>query len=273
MRVNIVLTLIFTLLGLFSWVLFSGFWFVLSALFMILFLTITVGYSDKAILFFLGARGLRSSDEKAYFQAASQEAYKLNVPTPHLYFYNGSLERAFVLQNFKTISLVLDKSLLDGCTSDELSAICFELLLQVKKGLATKRTKAMFLLGINSWLVHSISGLFLKLIPVREVHHAANWVINFFLQPWLLFLFKLMVGQNYFLKLQSFLDQFPQEKDDFRRLGLRIREPSQIYSLPSRKLIELSSISRGRHFQNILTLEFLPHEWDFLFRQPGSDQC
>lgn len=273
MRVNIVLTLIFTLLGLFSWVLFSGVWFILSFLFLLVFLTITVGYSDKAILFFLGARGLRHSDEKAYFQAASQEAYKLNVPTPHLYFYNGSLERAFVLKNFKTISLVLDKSLIDGCTPEELSIICFELLLQVKKGLAAKRTKAMFILGINSWLVHSLTGLILKLFPIREIHLAANWVVNFFLQPWLLVLFNIMVGQNYFLRLQTFLDQFPEEKDDFRRLDLRIRELSQIHSLPSRKLIELSSISRGRHFQNILALEFLPHEWDFMFRKPGPEQC
>lgn len=265
MRVTILLGLITIFFGLSLWVLFSGVWFVMAFIVFLVFLVISVGYADTAILFYLGAREVRSNDEAPFFQAAAGEAYKLAVPMPSLYFYNGTLERGYVLHARNSYSLVLSKNLLDACGPDELSAICFELLLQVKKGMASKRTKTMFLLGSISWVCHSVMALFTGLIPNKEIQQSSDWFLNFLLHPWLSFLFKVVIGEGYFKRLQSLMSDYPGETERLSRLGLKLRKPDAIYSLPSRKLIEFSSITRNRHFQNILALEFLPHEWDFFF--------
>lgn len=266
MRATLFLLVSTLIIGLFLWVTFSGASFVFGFLLWLVFIVITVGYSDTMILFLLGAREVRSSDEKEFFEAASQEAYKLAVPMPRLYFYNGSLERAFVLQNRHSISVILNKTLLEKCTFDELSAISFELLLQVKTGQAPKRTKSMFILGFFAWIVHSLVGLIFTLIPVKEIGKASDWILSYLLHPLLDFLFKLIMGEGYFRKLQNSINEFPSEKDQLTRVGLKLRSPTDYYSLPSRKLLELSSVNKSRHYQNILALEFLPHEWDYLFK-------
>lgn len=265
MRATLFLLLSFTVLGLFLWVTLSGALFALGAFLWVVLAIITVSYPDTMTLFLLGAREVRSSDEKNFFEAASQEAYKLAVPMPRLYFYNGTLERAFILQNRKTLSLILNKSLLERCTPDELRGICFELLLQVKKGMAPKRTKSMFLLGFLAWVVHSFMGLILGLLPFKNLRRAADWFLNYLLHPMLEILFKIVMGEGYFKKLGNYLTDFPEEKELLGRVGLKLRRPQDYYSLPSRKLLEFSSVHKSRHFQNILALEFLPHEWDYFF--------
>lgn len=265
MRISLLLTTFYVFLGLFLWVTISGALLTLSMVIYLVLLVIAIGYSDTAVLFFLGARELRSSYVQIFFEASSQEAYKLSVPRPKLYFYNGTLERAFILQNKQNLSLVISKTLIDTCSYDDLAAICFELLLQVKKGMAPKRTRVMFLLGLISWIAHTIVSLFLLLIPMKEFRQASDWFLNYLLHPWLNFLFGLVLSEKYFRKLASHLQDFPLEKEKLKRVGLRLRKADQLHSLPSRKLIELTSVSRSRSFQNILALEFLPHEWDFLF--------
>lgn len=225
---------------------------------------VALGYPDTIILYILGAREVRSGDEALFFEAAAQEAYKLGVPLPHLYFYNGSFERGFVLQKSKTVSLVLSRSLLQHAHSSELSAICFELLLQVKKGMARKRTKVMFLLGAKSWMIHACARIVTAFIPNKEISLASGWVVNYLLHPWLSFLFKMTLGKRYFRKLQNMLSDFPHEKELMEKVILKLRKPDELYYLPSKKMIELSSSQRSRHFQNILALELLPHEWDYL---------
>jgi hypothetical protein len=265
MRISLLLTIFYIFLGLFLWVTLSGALFALSAVIYFVLLVIAIGYSDTAVLFFLGARELRSSDVQIFFEASSQEAYKLSVPQPKLYFYNGTLERAFILQNKQNLSLVISKTLIDTCSHDDLAAICFELLLQVKRGMAPKRTRVMFFLGLISWIAHTIVSLFLLLIPMKEFRQASDWFLNYLLHPWLNFLFGMVLSEKYFRKLASHLQDFPIEKEKLKRVGLRLRKADQLHSLPSRKLIELTSVTRSRSFQNILALEFLPHEWDFLF--------
>ncbi len=265
MRVTLVLTLIFVFMGLCLWVTTSGFIFTVGCSLFLLLLVITVGYADTAILFYLGAREVRSHDEPTFFQAASQEAYKLAVPRPKLYFYNGTLERSYVLESRHVSSLVLSKSLIETCRPEELSAICFELLLQVKKGMAPKRTKVMFLLGTTSWVSHSFLGLIMRVFRSKEVRQASDWFLSYLLHPWLAFLFSMTLGKNYFKKLKIMISDYPIEDERLSRLGLKLKKPEAIYSLASRKMIELSSVTRSKHFQNILALEFLPHEWDVLF--------
>lgn len=269
MRVTLILLIFTIVFGVFLWVTLGGALFVLSALFLLFLLVVTIGYPDKAILFFLGAREVRSRDEATFFKTASQEAYKLAVPMPHLYFYSGSVERGFVLQNKNVTSVIISKNLLHTVSESELHAICFELLLQVKKGMAGKRTKVMFLLGSCSWLSHSLVSVIGRIIPVKDVQEAMDWVLNFLLHPVLDFLFRLTLGQGYFRKLSSHINEYPYEKELLVKLGLKLREPESIYSLPSRKLQEFASASRSRHFQNILAMEFLPHEWDFFFGKEG----
>jgi hypothetical protein len=269
MRVNLILLVTTLIFGLFLWVTLSGASLVLAYSLLMFLVLITIGYPDKAILFFLGAREVRSRDEALFFKTASQEAYKLAVPMPHLYFYNGSVERGFVLQNKNVLSIILSKNLLQSVSEAELHGICFELLLQVKKGMAPKRTKVMFLLGTCSWMSHSLVSLVARIIPVKEVQEALDWVLNYLLHPFLEFLFAFTLGQGYFKKLTAFIGEYPYEKELIMKLGLKLREPDSIYSLPSRKLQEFAAASRSRHYQNILAMEFLPHEWDYFYGKEG----
>lgn len=274
MRATAILVSIFIILGAFLWVNLSGASLFLGGTILVVLAIIAIGYTDTAVLFFLGSREVKSGDEAKYFRVAAQEAYKLAVPQPHLYFYNGSLERGFVLQHGKTISLVLSRSIIDNAQPSELSAICFELLLQVKKGLAKKRTRVMFLLGSISWVIRAMVKLISKIIPIKEVRQAAFWGVNYLLYPFLELLFKLTMGRNYFKKLQAYLAEFPQENELIEKLALKHRKPVELHSLPSRKLLELLSSSRSGNFQNIMVLELLPHEWDILLnsRELGSAQ-
>lgn len=267
MRVSFLLTLILLLSGLLLWVTLDGILFATAMVGWLIFLVITVGYADVSILFYLGAREVRGTDEPAFFEAASQEAYKLSVPMPKLYFYNGTLERAFILESRHAFSVVLSKNLLDSCSPDELTAICFELLLQAKKGMSSKRTKVMFLLGTMSWVSHSVVSLFMRFVRNREVRQSTDWALNYILHPWMSFVFKLTLGESYFKKLKTCIADYPLEDEQLSRLGLKLRWPYPVHSLPSRKMIELSSIARNKHFQSILALEFLPHEWDVLFNK------
>lgn len=266
MRATAFLFLIYCLLGLFLWTTLSGALFLLGLLAWLILGVMTLGYADTMVLFLLGAREVRSSDEKNFFEAASQEAYKLSVTMPRLYFYNGSLERAFVLHSHHDVSIILNKSLLKNSQSEELRAICFELLLQVKKGMASKRTKSMFILGLLTWFVHSVTGLLHTILPFKEIRQALDWFINYLIHPFLDFLFRLLVGESYFKKLDHHLKEYPEERDRLDRVGLKLRSPLDYYSLPSRKIAEFSSVRRSRQFQNIIALEFLPHEWDYLFK-------
>jgi hypothetical protein len=267
----ILVTIVF--LGLFLWVTLSGALLIIGGLFWLFILIITMGYSDTMILYLLGAREVRSSDEQQFFEAVSQEAYKLAVDMPRLYFYNGFLERAFILQNRQTLSIILNKELLDKCSSSELKAISFELLLQVKKGMASKRTKTMFLLGFFSWTIHSLAGLLLLILPFKDLKKVIDWTLSFLLHPALNLMFKLMMGGGYYKKLSALLMNFPLEKELLDKVGLKLRKPYSYYSLPSRKLLELSSIYKSSHYQNIIALEFLPHEWDYLFTGEGMTRA
>ncbi len=266
MRATVFLLISLVLFGLFLWVTLSGALLLAAALVWLLFVVVSIGYQDAILLFLLGARELRSGDEKVLFEAASHEAYKLAVPQAKLYFYNGSLERVFVFQSFQNVSIVVNKSFLETAAPEELQAVCFELLLQVKMGMAHKRTKLLFLLGSSSWLIHSFFGFTTDAMPFKQVRKAANWFLNFLIFPTMEFLYRLVLGDGYFRRLEEHLRQFPREQELLARVGLRLRKPLSYYSLPSRKLLELQAAGKSRHYQGIIALEFLPHEWDYLFR-------
>lgn len=263
MRIRVFIILGMLLAGLWLWTVANGVGFFIGLALLGVFAVITVGYSDTAVLFFLGAREIRNNSEQGFFEAATQEAYKLEVAAPSLYFYNGSLERGFVLQNRNSVSIVLSKKLLDTCGSEELRAICFELLVQVKKGMASKRTKVMFFLGFVSWTTHAVFNLFFGLIKSKEIKKVMDWIVIYLLHPWLDFLFRLILGESYFSKLKGIVEDYPEEWGQLQRAKMKLRRPDFLTSLPSKKLVEFGSIYKNSHYQNILALEFLPHEWNY----------
>jgi hypothetical protein len=266
MRSSLLLLLMYSILGILLWSTLSGAWLILSLAAGFAVVIISEGYRDTFLLFLLGARQVRESDQRYFFEAAYQESYKLALPPPRLYFYNGTLERAFVFHTRRGTSIILNKSLLEKASLDELHAICFELMLQVKKGLATKRTRSTFLLGSIIWISRSFTGLMVNFIPFNEVRRSCDWFFNCLFSPFLEFLFNFMMGEKYFKKLEHHLNEYPSEKELLMKVGLKLRRPYFYYSLPSRKLLELQATSKNRSFQNIMALEFLPHEWDFLFK-------
>jgi hypothetical protein len=265
MRVTLLLLFLNCLFGAIIWIAPSGFITVIAICAYLTFLVISIGYTDTATLFLLGAREIRSADETDFNAAAIQEAYKLAVGRPRLYYYNGALERAFVLQKKNSISLVLSKGLLEICTKDELSAICFGLLIQVKKNMAPKRTKVMFLIGMMTWLSHGAAEILIKIVRINEFKQSMNWLMYYLLHPWLELIFKVTFLEKNFLKIESWMVEYPIENDLLRKVGSKLRTNNEIQSLTSRKLIEFSSVNKSRHYQNITTLEFLPHEWDLIF--------
>lgn len=265
MRITILLFTFLATLALLLWVTTSGFIFGLGAVVLLVFTLISIGYTDSALLFFLGAREVKSMEEGRFHAASIQEAYKLAVAEPRLYSYNGSLDRAFVVQCRKGIGLVVAKDLLEVCTQEELSAISFELLLQVKKNLASKRTKAMFLVGAILWISHLFVEILFKIVPIKEVKIYLNWFFHYLLKPWLDFIFQITIGKSYFSKLERYLKDYPVENDLLHKVGAKIKKSEELQSFSTKKLIEFSSLNKSRHFQRIISLEFLPHEWDTIF--------
>lgn len=264
MRASFVLIILMALTGLFLWVTLSGALFAFGSLFWLMFIIISMGYADVAILFFLGAREVRSGDEEVFYQAVSQEAYKLAVSMPKLYIYNGSLNRGFIFSNRGKLSLVLNKTLLGNLKPHELSAICFGLLLQVKKGMSSSRTRVFFIIGMLSWISHYFVRIVFSVIPSKEAKEASDWTINFLLSPWIMGIFRLTLGSSYFKKLKSYLEEYPYEKEELFKVGLKLRSNHDLYSLPTKKLMELASVMKTQSFQNIIALEHLPHEWDLM---------
>ncbi|MGE3611257.1 MAG: hypothetical protein AB7I27_16815 [Bacteriovoracaceae bacterium] len=257
-------------MGLFFYATLSGALFFVALLVLGIFLVISGAYYDSAVLFLLGARGIRASNDNSELSTTSKQvAYNFSLPQPRLYFYNGNLGRAFVLQKGRTISLVLDKELLNSLNKEELFAICFILLIQVKKGLAKKRSRALFFIGMNAWIVHSFTGLIARVLPNKEIKQSLYWFINYLLQPYLMFLSVNLIGMGYFKKLEGLLSHFPQELKKNKLMGLKLNTASFLDSLSSRKLLELMSIQKSQNFQLILSLETLPHEFDYIFREIG----
>jgi hypothetical protein len=267
MRVNLLFILFPCLVGLLFWGTLSGIFFGLGMMMLTVLIVITIGYMDTVLLFLLGAREVKSTEEADYHSAAMQEAYKLAVAQPRLYVYNGTLERAFVIQNRESVGLVVSKAILRICSKDELAAICFELLLQVKNHHAIKRTKVMFLIGASSWILQGTAQVLAKIVPFNDFRLSINWLIYFLINPWFEIIYKLTIGEKYFRVLENQLKDFPAENNLLLKVGSKLTTHGEIYSLTSKKLIELLAYNKSRQYQSIITLEFLPHEWDFLFNQ------
>jgi len=244
----------------------EGFWIGLSLLSICFLLIVTVLYTDAALLFFLGARGIKRADEAKFHLASAQEAYKLALPVPRLYFYNGSFDRAFVFQARGDISLVLSKDLLDNCTSDEIAAICFSLLLQVKKNLVKKRNKTIFIMTFVSWISNGIIETIGQVLKISYVKISLDWLSNFLLKPWLDFFYKISLGERHFLQVKKALMDYPIEAEMLKKVSGKINRPEEIDSFSSRKLLEYSALGKNRHFQRIINIELLPHEWDYIFK-------
>ena len=105
----------------------------------------------------------------------------------------------------------------------------------------------------------------MRLIPIKDVRLASAWFVGYLLHPVLELIFSMVMGKNYFKKLNHYMDDFPLEKEHLKHFGLKLRRSISNESLPFKKILEFSSLNKNNQYQNIITLEFLPHEWDFLF--------
>jgi len=219
-------------------------------------------YSDKAILFFLGAREVTGGDQPSFYNAALQEAYKLGVPLPKTYIYEGNFERGFVLQNKKNVSLIISRSFLKKVKDFELSGMCFALLLQVKNRQARKRTRVLYLIGGASWLMNSLCSFIAGFIPVKEIRNSVEWFFSFFLYPFLEIIFKFSLGKNYFKFLDEELSKYPDDYKALKLAVLKFDKHDEIYSLASKKTLQFHIATKTTNLKNILALELLPHEWD-----------
>lgn len=266
MRINFIIFLLVGLMVLASLLMLEGVWLGLSLFLIGFILVITVVYTDSALLFFLGARGIKRADEAKFHLASAQEAYKLALPIPRLYFYNGSFDRAFVFEARGEISLVISKDLLENCSGDEISAICFSLLLQVKKNLVKKRNKTIFIMTFISWIINGLIEIICQVLKISYVKLALDWLNHFLLKPWLDFFYKMSLGDRYFLQIKKSLMDYPHEIEILKRVAGKINRPDEIDSFSSRKILEYSALSKNRYFQRVISLELLPHEWDYIFK-------
>lgn len=266
MRINLIFLLFAGIAVLMTLLLTTGIWTPILLGLLFVFLVISIVYTDSAILFFLGARGLKRADEAKFHHASAQEAYKLAVPAPRLYFYNGTLDRAFVLEGRGEISLVLSKDLLENCNLEEISAICFTLLLQVKKNLVKKRNKTLFLIGFISWMSSAVIESLSNIFRFKHFKLSLNWMSAYLLRPWLEIIYKFSIGEKYFQKIKKSLSEYPTEASDLLRVAGKIYRPDELDSFSSKKIWEYSSLGKNANFQRIINLELLPHEWDFIFK-------
>lgn len=264
MRVTILYLLGLLALMSFIWVTFSGF--KVLALFLIcVFIGILIlTHCDLLILLFIGAREIQDDDYPILAQIVSQEAYKLSVLKPKLFFYHGHIDRAFVFHQGRRIHLVLGKSLLQSYSEFELRAIVFELLLQAKKKMASKKTKMTFMLIFLMGIIHFVVSMLFKILPFPRLKQAIMWFIFYSIYPPLEVIFKLVIGQGYFKKLSSYLQNFQVESENWEAVKSRLSSPDVMKSLSYKKLMIFFNLSHRDSFQNIFVLESLPHEWDAL---------
>ena len=262
MRVSFFLFLFFTALVVLGWAFLSG-W-VLGVFYFLLVtgLLVFINATDKILLLLLGSREIKFEYEEELTNRVAQIAYKLGIRPPKLYFYNGVLDRAFILQCGQRISLVYSKNLLDICSDEEVEAVSFELLIQAKNNLARKRSLTLGIIGIVSWISQGFVGSIKKMIPSKRVGEVLNWLIYYAIHPWFMVAFRLMFGWSSLRKVNAQLASYESEAILIDHVKRKINYPDDLYSLPMKKFIELTLINKNPHFQNVLALEFLPHEWD-----------
>lgn len=121
-------------------------------------------FSDKFILLFLNAREIIEADNSFLFQTFKSNCYRSYVKLPNIYLYSGARYNAFVLDNGKDWSVVIDRRLIENSEEQQLVAL-IDYLVKIKLSKANwLKTKGMGLsvviLKCNYWLIRNL--LFLK---------------------------------------------------------------------------------------------------------------
>ena len=246
-----------------AWIL--PFWAGLLALVFAIFSAVVLNlYPDKFLLHFLQARETSETEFPLAHQVAGNQAFKLRIPAPQIFTYNGFFHRAFAFAVGKRSVFVVEKKVLNNVNKEELEALWFALALQVKENSATRSTFA--LLGMAVWWMP-----YLKLVSLwRTPPPVMGWIGQFMVAPVATQLHRLGINQLSCQRFLRRLAEYPHEEARLRELNERFQQPRLHLSVESDFTYRASAASHGPREQMILAIEAATHPLDYL--RPASQE-
>lgn len=234
-------------------------WLGVSCIFLILVFGLVLNlYPDKFLLHFLQAREITETEFPLAHQVVSNQAFKLKLPAPQVYTYNGFFHRAFAFSAGKRSVLVVERRILIDVSREELEALLFSLSLQIKDGTAKKSTFALLSLAV-CWVPY------LKMMGLwRNPPQILGWLGQFMVAPAAGLLHRLGFNQNTCQKFLTRLSEFPYEESRLRELNGRFDQPKLHLSVARDFTFRAGAASHGPREQMILALEAATHLMDHL---------
>jgi len=242
--------------------LFTGWILIISMIIVLVSSVIMIYYLDRVTLSFLSARPTTLQENEKVFRAANLQAYKLETISPEIYYYHGTIKRAFVLQHGKRISLLLHEDLISDSSDEELGALFFSLLVQVKKGFAKKRTRIMFLIGLIAWGGTETANILGTLLPGKNSRKNCYLAFMYLFSPISSVLFKVGLGRSFFDQMILSLSSYSQESEEFQRYLKKIKTIFLQPSFTTKSLQLYLATQKSTNLQIQVILENLPHEWE-----------
>lgn len=223
-------------------------------------------YPDKFLLHFLQARETTETEFPLAHQVAGNQAFKLRLPAPRIYTYNGFFHRAFAFSAGKRSVFVVEKRILTGVSKEELEALWFALALQIKEKSARHSTFALLAMAI-CWVPY------LKLMTLwRIAPPVLGWIGQFMVAPTATQLHRLGCNQRTCQRFLRRLGDYPFEESRLRELNGRLTQPRLQLSVARDFTFRASAASHGPREQMILALEAALHPLDYMqlsSRDPG----
>lgn len=133
-------------------------------------------YLDKIILFFLGAREIIDQDNQELFQQLKSETYRSFEKIPKVYLYGGNGLKGFVLSSRSEWSVVLDRSLPERMSPEQVKALVNYLVRYKKTGISWRQTKSF---GLASLFVGLNFSFWSKLLMLPQDSRAFK-ILSFF---------------------------------------------------------------------------------------------
>lgn len=255
-RLLVVLPLV--VLGAFAaWVL--PFYLGLFALILIILYAVVLNlYPDKFLLHFLQARETTETEFPVAHQVAGNQCFKLRVPAPQIFTYNGFFHRAYAFSVGRRSVFVVEKGVLNNISPAELESLWFALALQVKDKSARSTTFALLGMAV-CWVP------FLKLLGLwRSTPAAMGWLGQFLVAPAATQLHRLGCNRVSCQKYLKRLSEYPYEEARLRELNDRLNQPRLHSSVARDFTYRASAASHGPREQMILAIEAATHPLDYL---------
>lgn len=204
-------------------------------------------FPDKWLLHFFQAREAARAEYPVLAQILDNQAYKLSMPTPYLYTYNGFFPRAYAFARFRRAVLVLERGMLDEATSHEMEALLFNLCLQVKEKIAAKNTFSY--LAFAAWWFP-----FLKLSSRRN---AVVWLGQFVLLPFAAMTYEIGEPSRSHKRFLNVFLGYEKEAETLSGFMARLRPPRLRGEWGRTMAFRLAAANHGPRERLILALESL----------------